>query len=71
VHIQTGSKREIRVRIGNFDDPKRLDNEKQLAPRPSRSDKLTGVVRQVKVSLIYHAGDLNHCEERKVNKVYS
>jgi hypothetical protein len=29
------------------------------------------LVRKVKLTLIYHAADMNHCDERRMNKVYS
>lgn len=60
LNINVGTKREIRVKLDN--SPYDTSNT-QLAR--------TELVRKVKLTLIYHAADMNHCDERRMNKVYS
>lgn len=65
IKINAASKREIRIRIGNFYEQSALTSQGEL------SNKLVAPVRKAKLTLIYHSAGLNHCDERRINKVYS
>jgi hypothetical protein len=61
LNIDTNSRREIRIKLDN--SPYDISNTSMTK---------TELVRKVNLTLIYHhEADLNHCDERRVNKVYS
>jgi len=66
ITINAQNSREIRLRIGNFIDGS------ALTPSSSNSENLpTSIVRKAKLTLLYHGVTNDHCDERKINKVYS
>lgn len=66
IKINSINDREIRLRINNAIDGS------ALAPANSKSGLLpTMLVRKAKITMVYHSAADDHCEERRINKVYS
>lgn len=42
-----------------------------MTKRKTKTKQITQLVNPVKVTLIYHAAGAEHCDERRLNKVYS
>lgn len=69
IKINAASTREIRLRVGNFLEAGQLSPKKNTTDNKSIS--LPELVRKVSITLIYHGEGRDHCDERKVNKIYS
>ena len=69
--IDASNVREVRVRIGNFIDTKTLDNNKAKDNKEILNSTLPENINKVKITLIYHGTRNMHCDQRRMNKVYS